>query len=166
MQFIDKAITALIHLFKSISMAVLTFMMFFILLAVIMRHLKHSIMGDYELIQILMVVVIMMGLPFVEKINEHIAIGLIVDRLSQKMQVVFDVVAHLLTAAVCLLVGWVNIQHAVATMLANRSTILLKLPLYPFIFIIGIGFILWGIVALLKFAKVFMPETGNPNRGE
>ncbi|WP_084783241.1 TRAP transporter small permease [Bacillus dakarensis] len=152
---ISKFINSFSAYAKYVSLFTQAFMMVFITIAVILRNLNHSIMGDYEIVQLLMIVVIMMGLPYVQQIKAHVSIGLIVDRLPKKIQKVLDVISYLLTFVVCELIGWVNIQVAIDYFVSYRTSLLLKVPLYPFLFIIGIGFIIWGFVAFMQVFGVF-----------
>ncbi|MEH7177511.1 TRAP transporter small permease [Neobacillus vireti] len=112
----------------------------------ILRSLNHPVLGDVELTQLAMVLLIMGSLAYTEKTNSHISIGIIVDRLPAKIQVIFDLAAHLLAFIFCLLVCWVFITESDF----SKSTDLLNISFYPFKLFIVMGFAAWGLEIIIK----------------
>ncbi len=151
MDRIESLITYLTNIGKWIAIGTMTLMMIFITFAVISRNLHYPIIGDVELVQLGMVVLIMFGIAYSERQNAHISIGLLVDRMPIKIQQIIDVIAYLFTFIVCMVIGWVSFNAGLKGMSGNiKSTDLLNIPHYPFKIIIALGFILWGLEALLK----------------
>lgn len=138
-------------------MSVIFLVSIFISLAVAMRFFDRAIIGDTELVQYVMVVIVMLGLPYVQEINAHISIGLLVDRLSERTQRIFDAFTLTLTSLVCMLIGFVNFEMAIHYFHTYRTGILIKFPLYPLVFVIAIGFVLWALVSLVKLVRIFIP---------
>jgi TRAP-type C4-dicarboxylate transport system permease small subunit len=132
----------------------MTLMMLFITYAVINREFLTPVVGDVEIVQLGMVVLIMFGLAYSQAEDAHVSIGLLVDRFPQRLQHIIDAIAYTFTFAVCLIIGWFTFQAAVNNMVNQRlSTDLLVIPFFPFKFIIAIGFTLWGLEALLKVVQ-------------
>ena len=126
-------------------------MMLLITIAVVGRSFNSPIMGDVELVQLAMMVIIMFGLGFTQKEGAHISIGLLVDKFSAKIQSILDIFAQLLTTAVCWLLSWVFLNGAVKEMTGQViKSDLLSIPHYPFKFIIMIGLFLWGLESIFK----------------
>lgn len=151
MNWVNKIIRTLSYTGKWIALATMSLMMIFITYAVIYREFFTPVVGDVELVQLGMVVLVMFGLAYSQAEDAHISIGLLVDRFPQRIQYMFDIIAFLLTFVICLIIGWVNFEAAVKDMTGmSRSTDLLEIPFYPFKFIIAIGFVLWGLEAFLK----------------
>lgn len=148
---LTKAIDFLTNLTRAIALVVMAFMMFFVAFAVISRFVYKPILGDVEIVQLGMVVLIMCGLAYTQRVDGHIAIGLLVDKLPKKMQQGLDVFSSLLTVIMTFIVSYiflgVFLNHKNELKL---STSLLEIPYYPFDFIIVIGFAMWGLQALLK----------------
>lgn len=146
-----KKLSFLVTIYKYIAISALTFLMLFISFGVFSRLLFTPIIGDVELVQLGMVVIIMFGLIYSESIDGHISIGLIVDRFSEKYQNILSIIALLLTGIVSLVVAFVffnlTIEHFTTTKL---TTNLIRIPYYPFDFIICLGFLGWGLMALTK----------------
>jgi TRAP-type C4-dicarboxylate transport system permease small subunit len=121
-----------------------------ITLSVAMRAAAVPLGGEHELVELMMLAVVMLGLAHTQKEKGHIAIGLVVDRLPRRWQAAADGLAALLIAATCLLIGWSNLRVAYDYATASpMSTDFLSIPLYPFKALVGLGFWLWGLQALL-----------------
>ena len=90
----------------------MVFMMFFIAFAVISRLTVVPILGDVEIVQLGMVVLIMCGLAYTQQVDGHIAIGLIVERFPVRGQKIMDVIASLLNAIIAFIIGYIYIGVA------------------------------------------------------
>lgn len=149
---VKKAIRSVTNILKWIAIIDLTFMMLIITLVVILRALSIPIVGDYELTEFSMVIVIACSLAYTESVNEHIAIGIIIDKAPQIVQKYINVIGSVLTMIFCFIVAYVFI----ATLNYDRVTDLLNIPLYPFKILISVGFFLWGLEALLTLISQFI----------
>ncbi|MFC2949399.1 TRAP transporter small permease [Virgibacillus sediminis] len=157
MIFLAKVINTLSNLLRSIALLTMAFMMFFITAAVFSRLLFTPIIGDVEVIQLGMVVLIMCGLAYTHQVNGHISIEFIVKKFPNKAQYLINILAQLLTLIATLVVTFIYIE--VAFNHKNHmhlSTGLLEIPYYPFDFIIVLGFLMWGLEALLKLIYSIM----------
>ncbi|OUM84726.1 MAG: hypothetical protein BAA01_05995 [Bacillus thermozeamaize] len=134
-----------------LALATMAFMMFFITIAVIGRAFHVPVLGDVEVVQLSMVILIMFGLAYSQSRDAHVSIGLLVDRFPPRMQALMDVIGYTLTFIACLVIGWVYLHVAIRyTTEVPQYTDLLEIPLTPFKYIVMIGFFLWGLEALLK----------------
>ncbi|MDR7079767.1 TRAP-type C4-dicarboxylate transport system permease small subunit [Neobacillus niacini] len=112
----------------------------------LMRSVDHPVVGDIEITQFAMVLLIMGSLAYTEKTNSHISIGIIVDRLPARIQVIFDLFAHIFTFIFCVLVCWVFISESDL----SKSSDLLNISFYPFKLFIVMGFAAWGFEIIIK----------------
>lgn len=141
------------ELFRWGAMLTVAAMALLIAGAVLMRALSVPLGGEHELIELMMVAVVMLGLAYTQREKGHISIGLLVERLSPRVQTAADLLAVLLLAASCGLIGWANLRMAVEyATVSPMSTDFLSIPLYPFKAVVGLGFWLWGLQALADFA--------------
>jgi TRAP-type C4-dicarboxylate transport system permease small subunit len=147
----SKTINSLTRYAKWLAVITMGLMMLFIAIAVLARMVFTPIVGDVEIVRLGMVIMIMLGLSYTQNIDGHISIGLIVDKLPQKIQYALDIFGSLLNFLITMMIGFifigVGMEHKTTMPL---STDLLSIPYYPFDFIIVIGFFLWGLEALLK----------------
>lgn len=157
MKFLTKYIQILTNITRYIALITMISMVVFITFAVISRALFTPIIGDVEIVQLGMVVLIMCGLAYTEQIKGHIAIGLIVDKLSNKTQRIMDIFSSLLTVAVTLVIGMIYIEVTLNHKNHMQlSTTLLEVPYYLFDIIIVIGFVMWGLEALLNLINLIL----------
>lgn len=136
--------------FRWLAVACVAAMALLISASVLMRAMATPVGGEHELIELMMVAVVMLGLAYTQKTAGHISIGLLVDRLPPRWQAGLDLLAVGLIAATCLLIGWANLRVAYdyATGI-SMSTDYLSIPLYPFKLVVGLGFWLWGLQAIV-----------------
>jgi TRAP-type C4-dicarboxylate transport system permease small subunit len=155
MGFLNLAIRRIIDVNKWISYWVLVLMMIFVGVAALSRGIGFPIIGDVELVQFAMVMTIVGSLAYTEHTNSHIAIGIIVDRFPEKVQMVFDIIAQIFVIFFSLIVAYVFI---IKLDFVQAST-LLRIPFYPFKILLIIGFVSWGIVALKKLMDAIVSLT-------
>ncbi len=117
----------------------------------ISRTLGYPIIGDIELVQLCMVLLIVGSMAYTELTNSHISIGIIVDKFKPRTQKIFDVIGQFLTTVFCILICWVFISK----MNFNSYSDLLNIPISPFKIFLIIGFFSWGLQSLLKLIKSY-----------
>lgn len=170
MMMFTKTINSLTKYAKWLALITMGIMMLFIAIGVLSRIFFTPIVGDVEIVRLGMVILIMFGLSYTQSIDGHISIGLIVDKLPQKVQYGLDIFGSLLNFLITMIIGFifigVGIEHKTTLPL---STDLLSIPFYPFDFIIVIGFFMWGLEAMLKvitsitnYIQVNKPRKGDP----
>lgn len=111
------------------------------------RTLGHPIVGDIELVQFTMVLMIVFSLAYTEKTDSHVSITLLYDRLPLMCQLILKLTAKILTIVFCCLVCWVFLSK----MDFSSTSSLLKIVFYPFRILLIIGFLAWGLEAFHRF---------------
>ncbi|MDQ1002906.1 TRAP-type C4-dicarboxylate transport system permease small subunit [Neobacillus niacini] len=157
MRILTKTLQSLTQATRWIAMIIIFVMMALISLAVIVRAFGKPILGDVELVQFAMIVLIMFGLAYTQKEEAHVSIGLLVDKLSPRVQTILDIFSLILTIVFSWLISFVFYHGAVNEMTGTviKST-LLSIPHYPFKYIIAIGLFLWGLESLFKIILTFI----------
>lgn len=157
---LKEIINKLTNITKWLALATMGFMMFFIAIGVISRALYKPILGDVELVQLGMVVLINCGLAYTETVKGHISIGLIVDRLSEKTQKWLDIFAYIVGLMICIIFSYVYFQVFMNHLTTRKlSTDLLNIPYYPFDLLISFGFLLWGLQLSLKIIDTALQDS-------
>lgn len=113
----------------------------------ISRTFGTPVIGDIELVQFTMVLMIVFSLAYTEKTDSHVAITLLFDRLPSKLQLVLVLLSKILTLLFCLLVCMVFISK----MNYNSTSSLLGIAYYPFRILLIVGFFAWGLEAFRGF---------------
>lgn len=136
-------------------------MMFLIAYSVLSRTVGTPLGGEHELIELMMVAMVMLALPYTQKEKGHITIDLLVDRFSPRWQAAADLLGALLVLASCGVIGWANLLVAVEYATESPiSTDFLSVPLYPFQIAVGLGFWLWGLQAVARIPDAFKAARG------
>lgn len=164
MEALNRIVSWLTRITKGLALCTIFVMMVFIFVAVSGRMFQHPVLGDVELVQLFMIVLIMFGLAYTQSEEAHISIGLLVDRFPGPIQWVMDLLAYLLTTIACGMISWIFVHAALKELKGHiLRTDLLNIPFFPFKFIIAVGFALWGLQSLLKLfqavSKLFKGES-------
>lgn len=149
MNLFTQGIQLITNINKWVSYFTLMIMMVAVTYFSISRSLGHPVIGDIELVQFTMVLLIMGSLAITEQSHSHISIGLLVDKFPLRIQTAIDCISQLLILLFCFLVCWVFISR----MNFLQASDLLKIPFYPIKIFVVIGFIGWGLESILRFYK-------------
>lgn len=106
------------------------------------------IKGSSELIELGMVVVVFLAIAYTASQKGHVAIEIVVSRFSQRAQAIIDVITYVLSLLFIILVTWRVLLRADLAVQQKQATVVLTIPLYPFMYLVALGFILLAIVLL------------------
>jgi TRAP-type C4-dicarboxylate transport system permease small subunit len=168
MKAITKSINYLTKINGWISSLILGFLMIFITYSITSRLFGHPVIGDIEVVQVSLVIIIMASLSYTEADNKHIAIGLLVDHLPKSVQLILDIISSIFTFIVGLVVAYAFFILAINELSQSFivSTSLLKIPHYPLKFFISFGFFMWGLQAFLKIIYFSSKLTRKESKSE
>lgn len=152
MRVFEKIVSFVTNINRWVSFCTLSLMMVAVAYFCLSRFFGYPVIGDVELVQTGMVMLIAGSLAYTEKQNAHISIGVIIDSAPVLVQKIVDAVGYTLVALFCFAVSWVFIFK----MNFIYTSTLMHIPQYPFKILIVIGFFSWGIEALLKLLKLFL----------
>ena len=125
---------------------VLLCMMILTIFDVIGRYFFNSpITGAYEITQVMMVTVVFLFLGYTQAQKGHISIDFVIRLLPQKMRMAIDIVTHLVSLFIMILIGWMNILRCLELMRINEVTPILHVPISPFFLILAIGCFVYSI---------------------
>lgn len=150
MKYLTWIVTFITDLTKWISFIMLIILVPLVTFFSISRSFGVPIIGDIELVQFGMVVLIMGSLAYTERTNSHISIGLLVDRFPATVQLVLDFVAQLCTIVFAFIVCWAFTSKINLT----QTSDMLNISFVPFKIFLVICFIGWALEALLKFIRI------------
>jgi TRAP-type C4-dicarboxylate transport system permease small subunit len=94
-----------------------------------------------------------MGLGVCTLAAQHIKVEIIVERLSRKAQMFFDIINYLIVIFVSLIIGWQSIMQGLLVKGRGASGYITHIPFYPFYFMVAFSFFLMllsGVVLLLE----------------
>ncbi|MFC1863899.1 TRAP transporter small permease [Thermodesulfobacteriota bacterium] len=140
MKVIEMIINCATRLSSYIAGIVLFGMMMLTTIDVICRYFFNaSILGVYEITEFMMVCLVFFSLSFAQKLKGHVAVNILVDRLSNKPRHIFDVFNFLISIIFLLLIAWMSFSQGIELLHSNRVSGNLTIPVYPFFFVVALG---------------------------
>ena len=125
---------------------VLLCMMVLTISDVIGRYFFNSpVTGAYEITEVMMVTVIFLFIGYTQAEKGHISIDLVVRLLPKKVRTTIDIITHLLSLFIIILIAWMNILRCLELMRRNEVTAILYIPVSPFVLILAIGCLVYAI---------------------
>lgn len=151
MAFLDKFAKMFSLAISYVAYGALVIMMVFVGVAALARALNFPIIGDVEIVQLCMVVLVAGSMAYTEYRNGHVEVGIIVDHFPAKIQKILDYISLTLTMVFSLVVA-----YAFYTKFdMHHSSILLGYKYFPLKAILIIGFIAWAVMAFQKITVLF-----------
>ncbi len=120
---------------------------------VILRFFSRPILGTFEYVCFLAAVIISFALAhcFIQK--GHVAVELIVRRFSERTQAIIDTATGILSLVTFGIITWQCGAFATRMMGLGLETETMEIPLYPFIYGVTFGFLVFLIALLLDLFK-------------
>lgn len=169
MKTANKAAKLISNILNIISIVAVLAMLVLVVADVVLRALfKSPIIGATEIVRMMMICITPSFVCAVVE-DQHIKVGLIMDRLGRKGQIIVDIVTLLLTAGICALISWQAFVYTKYAIKFKEYYSLLKIPKWPFELIFGIAMaatavmVLWYMVVKIKdpgYFKSASPEEG------
>ena len=142
----------LVELMNYLAAASIIAMMLLTCADVLLRLFKHPILGTYELVGLFGALTIAFAIPATTLSNGHVALDFIVEKLPAKGQLIFTMVANLLSLTLFALIGWQSFIYANILRISGEVTLSLEMPFYPIVYAISAASILVCIVLFLELA--------------
>ncbi|MFC1938339.1 TRAP transporter small permease [Chloroflexota bacterium] len=112
---------------------------------------KHVTMWVFELSEISILYMTFLGTAYLLKEEAHVKMDMVLNRLNPRTQALINLITSIPVAIVCLIVSWYGIEVTWDYyQQGNYSLGLLRLPLWPIIVIVPVGFLLLSIQFLRR----------------
>ena len=146
MAFFDKFTKGLSIAVAYIAYISLMLMMVFVGVAAVARSFNKPIIGDIEIVQLGMVILIAGSLAYTEYKNGHVEVGILADHFPSTVQKVLNIFSLVLSVIFSL-----TVAYAFYTKFdAQHSSILLGYKFYPLKIMLIIGFVAWALMSIQK----------------
>ncbi len=116
--------------------------------------LGQSILGTYEMVGYFTAGAVGLALARCALENSHIAVEFIVEKLPPGMQKAIELIVSLPAFAFLLFLTFNLIAYGYGIAESGEVSSTIRLAYYPFIYLVGIGFFMLAMVALLKMLKL------------
>ena len=158
MRSYKKVMTIIAEVLNVIAIISLIFMMCMVISDIVMRNVfSKPIVGATEMVQMSMVCLVP---AFVSALigGQHVSVGIFVDNMSRKAQLLFDTIGHLLGAGVCGLIAYQTFKNMQFAIKFNESYSMLKLPKWPLLLLFSITFAVMVPAILAVFISKFVDK--------
>ena len=112
--------------------------------------LNQGAVGMKETTELLVVVIAYLPLAYIEKLQEHIRVRFILDRLPPKMQMIMEILSLLIGLIFCVAITIPYSRFAVDSLLIRQMHPSFPIPIYPFKLLVLVGFILIIVRLILR----------------
>lgn len=115
---------------------------------VILRLFGSPVGGTYEWVGFLTALAIGLSLAYCAAQGGHVAITLFVDRLPPRVQAAIDSVTSLVVLFFLVLATWEIAAYATGMAASGEVAATTKVPVYPFVYVVAVGFLAFCLVML------------------
>lgn len=127
--------------------------MFLTVFDIVARSLfRMPILGSYEITQFLLAIFVLLGIGYTEQVDGHVKVTLFSERMPRRLRIGFDIFVSFLSSILFAVVVWKGWIHAVNAFHSGLSSDILRIPAYPFLFILPLGA---GFLCLEIIIKLF-----------
>lgn len=152
-----KAIGLLIQVFLKAGGWILAAMAVLIGVEVIMRNMfKQSITGSFDIIEYMMAIIITSGIAYCALVKGHINADILLKRLPEPKQAIINSITGFLSFGLMCLVTWQTFKHMSTVYDSKITSGVLYIPQFPFIGVVGFGFVLLTIILLKDWIELLL----------
>ncbi|MEW6667178.1 MAG: TRAP transporter large permease subunit [Thermodesulfobacteriota bacterium] len=163
---LDRALSPLSRTMDTIGQGILALMVLLITADVVLRYaFNRPIKGSYEVVELMLVVIVYLGLAFVQIKKAHISVNMVTDKLSPRAVSILESATYLLCLGIFVLITWQCAVKAEVLRSDGTTSDLLLIPNYPFMWVVVFGSALLGLVFLkdlLKAVGDVIRDASNP----
>ncbi|MBN1849664.1 MAG: TRAP transporter small permease [Deltaproteobacteria bacterium] len=157
-----RIINLLSRIMNMVAGGILAAMMVLTVSDVFLRYFfKRPILGATEITESLMVCLAFFGLAWCAAQRSHLKVDLVMSIFSSRTQAVSDALTGLAGLVMVALITWRNFTEAIAIQELNIVSSLIKIPAFPFYYVIALG---CAVLFLVMFTQVIQ-EIGKVVRG-
>ena len=117
---------------------------------------NHPIKGTFELTELMMAAIVILGLGYTQATRGHVVVDLLVGRLPQRARMITEVTTHLLTIIIVSLIAWQSTLYALDSLRVGQHSDILKVPTFYFKFLVPVGsfvFVMELFVSMIESFK-------------
>jgi tripartite ATP-independent transporter DctM subunit len=151
---IDRVLKPVTQVANGIGTGILLFMVLLLGVNVTLRYLlKQPIGGTVELEELMLVILVFFGVAYTAVQKRHVRIDLVISRVPHSVRAVVNSITSLLSLGLCSLIVWRGVVYALAEWEQGAKSIVLQVPLFPFILLVAFGCALLGIALLVELLR-------------
>ena len=119
------------------------------------RFLDTTIKGCFEITTSLLIVIIFCAVAYVMTVHGHVIVDVFTNKYPRSFQRPLSVIALLLSMIAVALICWGSIKLGLEQHRVGEASVLLSIPVAPFVFVIAFGSALLFLVIIIQFIRIF-----------
>ena len=141
-----------------LSVIALLVMLFVTFIDVIFRNFFNSpIPGAVEIARMMMICMSPAFIPALVQ-KRHIMVGVFIDRLGRKGQMVFDTLGYLLSAIICALISYQGFVEFIKKLTRGDVYTILRIPVWPFMLLFAVAMGIFAISIVIYLIDIYLDK--------
>ncbi len=154
MQLFEAVVTKISRIFDTLSGIILAATALLIVANILGRALlQSSILGTYEMVGYLTAAVVGLALARCALENGHIAVGLVVERLPQRLQRYIESITGTAVFVFICFVSYNLFTYGRRIAISGEVSPTTQLIFYPIIYLVALGFFVLSLTVLLNMLQ-------------
>jgi TRAP-type C4-dicarboxylate transport system permease small subunit len=159
----DRRLGGLTRALALVGGIAVIFIMLVTVADVTLRYLFNSpIKGTLDLTQMAMVVTVFCAIGYAGWTGRHIVVDMIPPLFPPAVERAWMALIDLVGAAFMLGIAWQSVLAAIDYAETRQISFTLHIPLHPFLAVVGVGALIYGIVLLVLATRPRKPESQTP----
>ena len=158
---LDKVLRPIILGLYAVSGVALMAMMFIVATDVGLRNIFNiPLLGAFDLTTYMMGIVVAIGVAYCAMEKAHIGTEAIVERLPPRPKLVLSAIVAFISFVFTAVITWQSFANMKSTIALSLQSNILHIPVFPFLGVVGIGFLLYSLELLRDFFQLLSGEVG------
>ena len=154
--FFEKTVKLLSSFLNLFAAAALSAIIVLTCIDVSMRYFfSRPIAGTYDLVSLMGAVIAAFAMPYTMLMRGHVAVDLLVRKLSKRKQLTVETVTHVVGILLFLILTWQCAGLASDMKAAGEVTPTLLLPFYPVVYAMSVCFLVLCLAILINLLKIW-----------
>jgi TRAP-type C4-dicarboxylate transport system permease small subunit len=153
----ERTVTRLGSFFNILASASLFAMIMLTCLDVSMRYFfNRPIAGTYDVVSLMGAVLASFAMPYTMLEKGHVAVEILIERLSRSKQLVIETATHTAAIVLSLVLVWQCMVLALDMKAAGEVTPTLLIPFYPIVYCMAVCFFVLAFAILVNLLAIWL----------
>lgn len=159
---VEKGIYRVTRWANGLGVCFLVAMMVFMTVDIALRNIADIVIwGVFEIVELMCGIFVSFALAYCASQRGHIRITLVLSRLPRMVQRVTNSITAVISIVVVALLAWQAWEQGFDIERSGAETVTWFIPIYPFYFVLFVGFVLFALVWIVQLREHFSGETVN-----
>lgn len=129
-----------------------------IVINVLGRQVKMPISGSMDMASMLALILMSFAVADCAVDKGHLSVTILVEHLPKGFQRGLGVITYLISAVLFGILAWAFFQWGAEVWQSNKELDVIRVPVFPFIYVQGFGCLLLALVFLVDVLELLFPE--------